>query len=153
MDETPSEEVKVETPKAEEPKGAKVFSLRSRREIDPDELANSAGEVIVEGDEGPEPVLLTKEGLLPPCIDTTAAAQKFVDQSQEGLLQGFMAVAWNQKFGTFDRVILLPKVKPEQTVMMMHAYLGALKMLTDDLSAHIADCLSPELDEDFEDDE
>lgn len=137
----------------EAPKTAKVFSLRSRKEMSAEEFTQSAGEVIVEGDEGPEAVMLTKDGLLPPCEDTTAAVQKFLDQSQEGLVQGFMAVAWNQKFGTFDRVILLPKVKPEQTVMMMHAYLGALRLLTDDLSAHIAECLSPELDEDFDGDE
>lgn len=128
----------------DEPKVAKVFSLRSRKEMTVEEFTQSAGEVVVEGDDGPEAVMLTSDGKYPPCQDTTEAVQTFMEQAKDGLLQGFVAIAWNQKHKTFDRVIILPKVKTEDTVLMMHAYLGAMRLLIDDLSSHIADVLGPE---------
>jgi hypothetical protein len=126
----------------EEKKSATVFSLRSRKEVTAEEILSDAGKVQVDGNEGPEAVKLTEEGLLPACADTLRIAKIFVEQAEAGNTQGMIAIAWNQKHGTFDRVLLLPKSQTKDTVMLLHAHLGALKLMADDLSQFIAETMS-----------
>lgn len=125
-------------------KKAQIFSFRSRKETTVEEVLAPGEEVVVEGNEGLEVVRTSASGLYPPCADTLRVVENFYDQAESGRIQGLCAIAWNQKHRTFDRCILLPKVKTEDAILMIHAYLGALRALADDLSSHLAEITAPE---------
>lgn len=76
---------------------------------------------------------------------TVEAIEKFLEQAKAGKLKGFVAVAWNEAFGSFDRAMYLPGGK--DFLLMANAYMGGMRHLLDDLSGFINEVTEPDYDE------
>lgn len=96
-------------------------------------------------DVGPTPEELKREA----DEATVKAVEKFLEQAKSGKLRGFVAIAWNEEYGTFDRAMYLPGGK--DFILMSNAYMGGMRHLLDDLSGFIDEVTEPEYDDDGDD--
>lgn len=113
----------------------KIVSFKTRKPIEAPPAETTAPA------ETPAPVF---DADLVKCIET------LLEQAKTGAIKGMAAIAWNEEFHTFDRLIFMPTDESQNCIRNNYLYLGGLKDLSDSLSDFTYAITRPEDEEDEE---